>query len=156
MLAVPDVMAVVALEEPPPLGTLMVIVSWLAASVRVGAAEALGRLSDRPATARSAKMDNPRLRKLSLRLVRRKPKCQIRRLVTIRLRPIAMKAMVDEPVLAKVLLAPLTTSPICTFIVCVMDCGSILSPISLHYIYIVCAAYATFVVCVCLVSYLIG
>ena len=148
----PVVMAVVALDEPPPLGTLMVIVSWLAASVRVGAAEALGRLSDRPATARSAKMDNPRLRKLSLRLVRRKPKCQISRLMAIRLSAIATVNIVDVPVLA----SPATASPIWTLMVCVKVCASILSPISLHYIYIVCAAYATFVVCICLVSYLIG
>ena len=145
-------MAVVALEEPPPLGTLMVIVSWLAASVRVGAAETLDKLNVSPATARSAKTDNPAPRKLSLRLVRRKPKCQMSRLAAIRLIAIATRAIVDEPVLAN----PATASPIWTLMVCVKVCASILSPISLHYIYIVCAAYASFVVCICLVSYLIG
>ena len=133
-------MAVVALEEPPPSGTLIVMVSWLAASVRVGAAETLDKLNVSPATARSAKTDNPAPRTLSLRLVRRKPKCQISRLMAIRLSAIATVNIVDVPVLAN----PATASPIWTVMVCVKVLVYILSPISSHYVYIVCAAYASF------------
>ena len=129
-------MAVVALEEPPPSGTLIVMVSWLAASVRVGAAETLDKLSVSPATARSAKTDSPAPRKLSLRLVRRKPKCQIRRLVTIKLNAIATVTIVDEPVLAN----PATASPIWTLMVCVKVCVSMLF---LPLIYLYCAYGST-------------
>ena len=102
----------------------MVIVSWLAASVRVGAAETLDKLNVSPATARSAKTDNPAPRTLSLRLVRRKPKCQISRLMAIRLSAIATVNIVDVPVLA----SPATASPIWTLMVCVKVCVSTVFP----------------------------
>ena len=79
------VRSVVAWAVPPPSGMVIVRLVWLEAMVRVGVAEAVGRLKAKAVVARERKMIAPRLRKLSLVcLVCLARKRQVKMLVVMR------------------------------------------------------------------------
>ena len=87
---------------PPPSGMVIVRLVWLEAMVRVGVAEAVGRLKAKAVVARKRKMITPRLRKLSLVcLVCLARKRQVKMLVAMRAMAEMMIVSSEIPVEAR-------------------------------------------------------
>ena len=127
-LAVPVVILVVVVAVPPPLGTVMLMLDWLASMVKVGAALTVGKLKAKPSEpkARKAKIPKPLKLRGNLRCLRRSRKMMARaRVISPRLRLkisarlMPVSAREPPPMLVN---APFVTSPTRTVIVWVKVC----------------------------------